>query len=109
MSEHPDYAVARATLDAFIAGAEQPNTVGSKPSLEEARDAAELLDDLAAVEAAEGRAHQVAVQDLPPIDVEELAAELGMDTQGWSTRSVSFLECESTTSPPLPVPTKRLW
>lgn len=75
---------ARATLDAFVAQAENPElSVTDLDALtQQASEAAELLDDLDATEVAERRAQQVDVEALPPVDLEELAAELGVDTQG---------------------------
>lgn len=84
MHDRPEPEEARATLDAFVAQAEHPDL--SRADLDalaqQAGEAAELLDDVDATEVAEYRAQQADVEALPPVNLEELAAELGVDTRG---------------------------
>lgn len=84
MSEHPNAEAARATLNAYVARAEYPNTAVTEylDTLgEQAQEAAELLDDLDSAQLADQRAQDVDVAALPTVDIEELAAELGVDTR----------------------------
>ena len=84
MPEQPDAETSRATLNAYVARAEYPNTSGPQDldALgEQAQEAAELLDDLDSADLADQRAQDVDVAALPTVDIEELAAELGVDTQ----------------------------
>lgn len=84
MHDRPEPEEARTTLDAFVAQAENPDL--SRADLDalaqQASEAAELLDDVDATEVAERRAQQADVEALPSVDLEALAAELGVDTRG---------------------------